>query len=103
MSKVKKVLSLKYLSKLSNRNIETLGIASKSAVSNYTSRFKKSNLDINKALKMKNQELLSILFPELKQYQTNNTKKPHPDWNYIHTQLSQKVSSATQICTNTQR
>ena len=39
MNNVKDVLRLKYLSNLSNRNIETLGIASKSAVSNYIGRF----------------------------------------------------------------
>jgi hypothetical protein len=52
MSTVKEVLRLKYLGNLSNRNIETLGIASRSAVSNFTSSFKKSGLEINQALAM---------------------------------------------------
>jgi len=89
MSTVKEVLRLKYLGDLSNRNIETLGIASKSAVSNYIIGFKKSNLEINEALAMEEQKLLSLLFPELKQYRSK-TEKPHPDWNYIHTELSNK-------------
>lgn len=84
MSTVKEVLRLKYLGDLSNRNIETLGIASKSAVSNFTARFEKSGLEINEALAMKEQQLLAQLFPELKQYRCK-TDKPHPDWNYIHT------------------
>ena len=90
MSTVKEVLRLKYLGKLSNRNIETLGIASKSAVSNFTARFKKSGLEINVALAMQEQQLLALLFPELKQYRRTHTTKPHPDWNYIHTELSKK-------------
>ena len=89
MSTVKEVLRLKYLGDLSNRNIETLGIASKSAVSNYIIGFKKSNLEINEALAMEEQKLLALLFPELKQYRSK-TEKPHPDWNYIHTELSKK-------------
>jgi len=90
MSTVKEVLRLKYLGKLSNRNIESLGIASKSAVSNFTARFEKSDLEINEALEMEEQKLLALLFPELKQYQQSRTDKPHPDWNYIHTELSKK-------------
>jgi len=89
MSTVKEVLRLKYLGNLSNRNIETLGIASKSAVSNFTARFEKSGLTIDEALAMEEQHLLSLLFPELKQY-GSKTDKPHPDWNYIHTELSKK-------------
>ncbi|WP_294954180.1 IS21 family transposase [Sulfurovum sp.] len=88
ISTVKEVLRLKYLGDLSNRNIETLGIASKSAVSNFTTRFEKSGLEINEALAMQEHQLLSLLFPELKQYQQSRTDKPHPDWNYIHTELS---------------
>ena len=65
MSTVKEVLRLKYLSDLSSRNIETLDIASKSAVSNFTARFEKSGLEIHEALAMQEQLLLSRLFPEL--------------------------------------
>ncbi len=90
MSTVKEVLRLKYLGDLSNRNIETLGIASRSAVSNFTSSFEKSGLEIHQALEMPEQELLSLLFPGLKQYHGKRTAKPHPDWNYIHTELSKK-------------
>ncbi len=89
MSKLKEVLRLKYLGKLTNRNIQDLGVASKSAVSNYTARFEKSNLSINEVLQMPDQKLSALLFPELKQYQSQ-TSKPHPDWNYIHNELKQK-------------
>ena len=89
MSTIKEVLRLKYLGNLSNRNIETLGIASKSTVTNFTVSFEKSRLEINEALAMQEQQLLALLFPELKQYQSK-TDKPHPDWNTIHTELSKK-------------
>lgn len=89
MSQIKEVLRLKYLGNLSNRNIEQLGIASKSAVSNFTGRFEKSGLSIEAALAMEEQPLSALLFPELKQYQPP-TDKPHPDWNYVHNELSKK-------------
>jgi uroporphyrinogen-III synthase len=58
----------KYLGNLSNRNIETLAIASKSAVSNFTSAFKKSGLEIHQALAMEEEQLLACLFPNMKRY-----------------------------------
>ena len=78
MHTIKEVLRLKYLGNLSNRDIQTLGIASKSAVTNFTARFQKSGLEINEALEMPQQQLLALLFPELKQYRSK-TDKPHPD------------------------
>lgn len=89
MSKLKEVLRHKYQGGLSNRKIEQLGIASKSAVSNFTARFEKSGLSIEEALAMEEQQLSALLFSELKQYQPT-TEKPHPDWNYIHSELSKK-------------
>jgi len=89
MSKTKEVLRLKYLGNLSNREIELLGIASKSSVSNITTCFKKSALTIDEALQMEDNKLLALLFPKLKQYQPK-TSKPHPDWNYVHSELSKK-------------
>ena len=85
MSKIKEVLRLKYLSDLSNRNIEKLGVVSKSAVSNISTHFKKSGLTIDEALELEDAKLSALLFPELKQYQPK-TDKPHPDWNYIHSE-----------------
>lgn len=89
MNKTKEVLRLKYLSNLSNRNIQHLGVASKSSVSNITTHFEKSALTIDEALEMEDEKLLSLLFPELKQYQPK-TSKPHPDWNTVHYELSKK-------------
>ena len=89
MRKTKEVMRLRYLSDLSNRNIEKLGVASKSAVSNISTHFEKSGLTIDEALEMEDEKLSALLFPELKQYQPK-TAKPHPDWNYIHSELSKK-------------
>lgn len=89
MSKTKEVLRLKYLGDLSNRNIEHLGVASKSAVSNITTHFEKSALTIDEALQMEEKKLSALLFPELKQYQPK-TIKPHPDWNTVHSELTKK-------------
>jgi len=66
MSTVKEVLRLKYLGQLSNRNIEVLGIASKSGVSNFTSRFEKSGLNIHYALAMDDSVLSALLSSHLK-------------------------------------
>lgn len=91
MNVVKEVLRLKYIAQLSNRNIQTLGIASKSGVSNFTSRFEKSGLNIHRALSMDDSELSAILFPELRQYmKPSYHRKPHPDWNYVHSELKKK-------------
>lgn len=90
MSTIKEVLRLKYLGKLSNRKIELLGIASKSAISNYTSRFNKSNLEINNALSLSDEELGRALYPELKPVSKRKDAKPHPEWSDIHNQLKQK-------------
>lgn len=90
MSTVKEVLRLKYLGQLSNRNIELLGVSSKSGVSNFTSRFEKSGLDIHHALAMDDSALSAVLFPELKQYLKPSTTKPHPDWNYVYNELKKK-------------
>ena len=65
MSNIKEVLRLKYLAQLSNREIQTLGVASKSGVSNFTSAFEKSGLNIHQALAMDDASLSVALFPEI--------------------------------------
>jgi len=89
MNILKEVLRLKYLGRLSNRKIELLGLTSKSAVSNYITAFKKSKLTIDEALSMEDDALLARLYPELRQKQKKSSK-PHPDWEYIHSELRKK-------------
>ena len=90
MQTIQEVLRLKYLSHLSNRQIETLGTASRSAVSTITARFAKSGLAIEAALKMEPSQLQAQLFPERQHPSSNTTGKPHPDWSLIHAELTQK-------------
>jgi len=78
MSTVKEVLRLKYLGDLSNRGIELLGIASKSAFSILPSISSRLILKQSKALGMEKQQLLALLFPELKRYRFK-TDIPHPN------------------------
>ena len=89
MNTIKEVLRLKYLGKLSNRKIELLNLASRSAISNYTSRFKKSGFSIEEVLQMRDEALFALLYPELKQSKKKSSK-PHPDWNYIHNELKKR-------------
>jgi transposase len=91
---IKEVLRLKYLGKLSNRKIELLGLASKSAISNYTARFKRSGLSIDEALVMEEEALFAHFYPELRQNH-QITSKPHPDWGYIHNELKDKKKGMT--------
>ena len=90
MQTIQEVLRLKYLGHLSTRQIEALGIASKSAVSNYITHFEQSGLSIEEALAMPREQLKSALFPEEHSKQKAGTSRPHPDWNYIHTELAKK-------------
>lgn len=91
MSTIKEVLRLKYLGKQSHRNIELLGLASKSAVSGYITRFEKSKLGIHEALDMEESRLEALLFPEhIPRLKPSSTSKPHPDWSIVHQELKQK-------------
>lgn len=89
MHTVKEVLRLRLSAKLSTRNIQTLGIASKSAVSNIVSRFNQSGLALDQALALSDAELQARLFPELKPTEPR-TNRPHPDWNHVYTELTRK-------------
>lgn len=92
MSKIKEVLRLKHHSGLSNRQIQTLTGVSKSAVSNYLSRFKGAAVEIERALALSNAELTALLYPELRQNKSRSksAQRPLPDWNYIHNELKKK-------------
>lgn len=89
MTTIKEVLRLKYLAKLSNRQIELLGITSRSAISNYTSRFSKSGLEVDAALAMSDDELSALLYPETRP-SPRPSSKPHPQWSHIHNELKKK-------------
>jgi len=91
MSKIKEVLRLKYLNKLSNRQIETMTGVSRSSVSNY--------LKVRETLEMELDELLGLSDGVLndlfnKKTLSSPVKKDlshiHPNWAEIREELSKK-------------
>lgn len=88
MNTIKEVLRLKYLNNLSNRKVERLGLASKSAISNYTKQFEQSGLSIDEVLALDDVQFKKIFADSKKT--SKSTKKPQPDWNYIHNELKKK-------------
>jgi len=90
MSVIKEVLRLKLSAKLSNRQIQNLGIASRSNVSNILTRFHQSGLGIEEALALEETQLQALLFPEQSSLPLRRNPRPHPDWNEVHQELSKK-------------
>ena len=88
MQKIQEVLRLRYKGGLSIRQIATLGLASRSTVSESIARFEGSGLSLEEALAMKPEELQTKLFPSAPI--RKETQRPHPDWNHIHRELSRK-------------
>lgn len=91
MHKLKEVLRLKYLNKLSNRQIETMTGVSRSSVSNY--------LKVRETLEMELAELLELSDAVLNDLFTKKTssllaKKDlseiHPNWAEVRKELSKK-------------
>ncbi|MEA3373710.1 MAG: IS21 family transposase [Campylobacterota bacterium] len=94
MSKIKEVLRLTHLSKLSSRQVETLTGISQSTVLEYCSRFKQTTLSLEAFLEYDNEKVLSLLYPEALKRKTG-TSRPHPDWSYIHNELKDKKKGMT--------
>ncbi len=88
MQRVQEVLRLKYQGGLSNRQIETLGLASRSSVSDIVKRFEANGLSVEAALSMKPETLESHLYPSSPS--DTGTAKPHPDWLQVHKELGRK-------------
>lgn len=91
MSKIKEVLRLKYLNKLSNRQIQTMTGVSRNSVANYIKRYIVLQIDLD--------ELLNLSDADLEERFTTNrpnvSKKIvvsliHPDWNKVKEELSKK-------------
>ena len=91
MHKLKEVLRLKYLNKLSNRQIETMTGVSRSSVSNYLKIRETLEMDIAELLDLNDKEL-SKLFS--KKTVPNPTQRDvsviHPDWAEVRKELSKK-------------
>ena len=92
MNEIKEVLRLKYVSKLSNRQIQTLLGISKSSISNYCKLFEEAEIEVDELMLLKPSVLEEKLYAskvKIRRAKTA-TDKPHPDWNYVHEQLKQK-------------
>ena len=98
MNTLKEVLRLKYISGLSNRQIQTLIGVSKSSISNYCKSFEQSEIDIAQLLLLEDSVLEEKLYgtatisviDTVVSKDTTQTHKPHPDWNYVHNELKKK-------------
>ncbi len=88
MQKIQEALRLRYKGGLSIRQIATLGLASRSTVSESIARFESSGLALEEALAMKPKQLQSRLFPAAPV--RKESERPHPDWSTIHRELSRK-------------
>lgn len=99
MNTLKEVLRLKYISGLSNRQIQTLTGVSKSSISNYCKSFERSEIEIAELLVLEDSILeeklygtatITSVIDTVISEDTTLTHKPHPDWNYVHNELKKK-------------
>jgi transposase len=90
MSKIKEVLRLKYLNKLSNRQIEKIARVSRNSVANYIKNYEVSELTIQELLKLDDSKLEEVLSPQKGSKLLVKSQIEHPDWNYIHQELKKK-------------
>lgn len=101
MNHIQQVLKLKYISKLSTRQIQTLLGISRSSISNYCKLFEQSRLKVDQIESSSDKDLEVSLYGETKEpisiakAQTTTTDKPHPDWNYVYEQL--KIKGVTRM------
>lgn len=90
MSKIKEVLRLKYLNKLSNRQIESITGVSRNSVANYLKYYEDLGRSLDEILEIRSDNLEQLFHPS-KQTSTNKqTSLLHPDWNYVKDELSKK-------------
>jgi len=91
MSKIKEVLRLKYLSQLSNRQIQTMTGVSRNSVSNYIKSYEELGTALEEIMELSDIDLAELFI----------SKKPmlpkkkdltliHPDWNEVRIELSRK-------------
>jgi len=83
--KIRKVLELHFNEKLSQEKIGYALNISRSAARDYLMRYRGLRVPWSEASELSDNELESLLFPEIK-----NTRKPQPDWKYIHKEMKRK-------------
>jgi len=89
MKKIKEILKLKYITDISMRAISRAVKVPPSTVSDYCKRFEITNCTIEDILKLNEDEIYQLLFPE-KKLPNKQENRPLPDYAYIHKEIAKK-------------
>ena len=89
MKKIKEILKLRYITEISTRKIGRAVKVSSSTVADYCRRFKLTNYTIDEILKLDEDEIYQLLFPE-KRLKKRQEQRPLPDYAYIHKEIAKK-------------
>ena len=87
MRQIKEVLRLRFVSKLSQREIASAIGVSKATVWEYLGRAERAKLDYEKAVAMNEAALEALLFPAAPPSKVERAK---PDWPTVHRELAHK-------------
>lgn len=92
MSKIKEVLRLKYLNKLSNRQIQSITGVSRNSVANYIKSYMELEASLEEVLGLNDKDLEQLFHPSKPRSTSKQSalKSIHPDWNYVREELSNK-------------
>jgi len=89
MAKIKEVLRQRFVSNLSIRQIKERTGVPRSTISDYCKRFEIITNTIESALRMENDELQALLYPEQRR-QIREIERPLPDMGYILKELHKR-------------
>ena len=90
MKKIKDVLKLRYIIQLSFPKIAVATNVPRSTASDYCKRFEITKYTIDEFLKLDEDIMYKILFPEKRLSKTSDNKRPMPDMNYLARELSKR-------------
>jgi len=90
MSKIKEVLRLKYLNKLSNRQIQTMTGVSRSSVSNYLKVYETLDIPIEGLLEYGDSQLNELFVKKRLVKPKKDLSSIHPNWAEVREELSKK-------------
>ena len=92
MSKIKEVLRLKYLSQLSNRQIQSIVGISRNSVANYAKIYLDLSTSIEEVLSLSDKDLEDLFHPQKKStiITQNNKDKFEPNWSDMQLELTRK-------------
>lgn len=92
MSKIKEVLRLKYLNKLSNRQIQTMTGVSRNSVANYAKSFVELSSSLDDVLGLSDTDLEQLFHPSKPTQESKPSVSTlvHPDWNLVREELTKK-------------